>query len=98
MGENEKAEKVRSYQDLRVWQRGIELTIFVYKVTASFPREELYGSSSQLRRAAVSIPSNIAEGYGRNTKRHYRRFLAIARGSNLEIQTQFIIARKLGFG
>ena len=71
MTENEKERRIRSYRDLRVWQKGVELTVAIYKVTAAFPKEELYGLTSQLRRAAVSTPSNIAEGYGRNTKRDY---------------------------
>ena len=98
MVENEHPERVRFYRDLHVWQRGIELTLAVYKVTANFPKQELYGLTSKLRKAAVSIPSNIAEGHGRNTKRDYRQFLSIARGSNLELQTQLFIAEKLGFG
>ena len=71
---------------------------WIYKVTRDFPREELYGLTSQIRRAAVSIPSNIAEGYGRGTRRDYRSFIAIARGSTLELQTQLAIAGELGFG
>ena len=88
----------RSYRDLRVWQRAIQLTTAIYRCTETFAREELYGLTSQLRRAAVSIPSNIAEGKGRNTLREYRHFLAIARGSNMEVQTQLVIARELQFG
>lgn len=90
--------KVRSYQDLRVWQRGMDLTIAVYRATDSFPREEIYCLTSQLRRASISIPSNIAEGHGRSTRREYRHFLIIARSSNQELQTQLLIAERLGFG
>ncbi|MGB9031043.1 MAG: four helix bundle protein [Acidobacteriaceae bacterium] len=90
--------KIESYRDLIVWQRAIEMTVAVYRVTAGFPREELYGLASQLRRAGVSVASNIAEGYGRNSTGEYRQFLGMARGSNLELQTQLVIARKLQLG
>jgi four helix bundle protein len=89
---------ISSYRDLAVWQRSFELSIAVYKLTRDFPAEELYGLTSQLRRASVSIPSNIAEGYGRATRRDYRNFISIARGSVLELQTQLAIARELKFG
>ncbi len=87
-----------SYKDLRVWQESFALSIAVYKLTRDFPSEEVYGLTSQLRRAAVSIPSNITEGYGRGTRRDYRSFVSIARGSVLELQTQLAIASELGFG
>ena len=87
-----------SYRDLIAWQRAFDLSVQIYKLTADFPREETYGLSSQMRRAGVSIASNIAEGYGRCSSREYRRFLAIAYGSTLELQTQLEIAKKLGFG
>ncbi len=90
--------KVESYRDLIVWQRAIEMTLALYRVTAEFPREEIYGLTSQLRRAGVSVASNIAEGYGRPSRGDYRHFLGIARGSNSEAQTQLVIARGLGFG
>ncbi len=89
---------MRSYRELVVWQRAMQLTVAVYRCTKLFPREEMYGLTSQLRRAAVSVPSNIAEGYGRNSRREYRHFLAIARGSNMEVQTQLLIAKALSFG
>jgi four helix bundle protein len=89
---------VQSFRDLLVWQRSIELTAAVYRLTRDFPREELFGLTSQIRRAAVSIPSNIAEGHGRLSTGEYRQFLGIARGSNFEVQTQFEIARALKFG
>ncbi len=89
---------VTSYKDLKVWQRGIELSLAIYRLTAGFPVEERFGLVSQLRRAAVSIPSNIAEGYGRGTRKDYKQFLSIARGSTLEVQTQLLIARELGYG
>lgn len=91
-------ETCNSYRDLRVWQRAIELSIAIYKLTADFPREEIYGLSSQLRRAGVSIASNIAEGWGRASSGEYKHFVGIARGSNFEVQTQLVIARSLAFG
>jgi four helix bundle protein len=86
-----------SYKDLVVWQKAIELSSQIYHLTASFPRSEQFGLTDQMRRAAVSIPSNIAEGYGRNTKGEYIQFLGHARGSNCELQTQLTIATNLGF-
>jgi four helix bundle protein len=88
---------IQSHRELLVWKRAIHLSVAVYQLTASFPREEIYGLTSQLRRAGVSIASNIAEGYGRGSKGEYKQFLAIARGSNLEVQTQLVIARELKF-
>jgi four helix bundle protein len=87
-----------SYRDLKVWQRSIQLPVAIYGLTRGFPGKELYGLTSQLRRAAVSVASNIAEGYGRASKGEYRQFVGIARGSVLEIQTQLVIAKELGFG
>jgi len=87
-----------SYRDLKVWQRAIELSVTLYAYTADFPREEIYGLSGQLRRAGVSIASNIAEGWGRSSSGEYRQFIGMARGSNFEVQTQLVIAKKLGFG
>jgi four helix bundle protein len=88
----------QAFRDLQVWQRAIQLTLVIYQLTQGFPREETYGLSCQIRRAAVSIPSNIAEGQGRLTVGDFRQFLGIARGSNHELQTQLEIARALGFG
>lgn len=90
--------KIQSHRDLIVWQRAIDLSVAVYELTRQFPREEIYGLVSQLRRAAVSIASNIAEGYGRTSTGEYLQFLGIARGSNLELQTQLVIARRLSLG
>jgi four helix bundle protein len=90
--------KVQSFRDLLVWQRAIQLSVAVYRLTHDFPREEIYGMTSQMRRSAVSVPSNIAEGHGRLSSGEYRQFLGIARGSNFELQTQIEIARALGFG
>ena len=88
---------VQSHRELIVWQRAIQLSITIYRLTAGFPRQEIYGLTNQLRRASVSIASNIAEGYGRGSKGEYKQFLSIARGSNLELQTQLVIARELSF-
>lgn len=85
-------------QDLKVWQRAIDLTVCVYQLTQRFPREETYGLVSQLRRASVSIASNIAEGRGRLNPAEFRQFLGIALGSTFEIKTQLIVARRLGMG
>jgi len=73
---------VQSFRDLIVWQRSVQLTVAIYRLTQNFPREEMYGLSSQMRRSAVSVPSNIAEGQGRLSTGEFRQFLGIARGSN----------------
>jgi four helix bundle protein len=83
---------------LVVWQRGIELTVAVYKLTSVFPDTEKFGLTNQMRRAAVSIASNVAEGYGRATRGEYLQFLGHARGSCSEVETQIVIAKELGFG
>ena len=90
--------EIKSFRDLKVWQRSMEMAVAVYRLTQEFPREEIYGLTSQMRRAAVSVPSNIAEGHGRLGTNEYRQFLGIARGSNFELQTQLEIARVLGKG
>jgi len=87
-----------SYKDLLVWQRAIQMTLAIYRLTEGFPKDERFGLTSQLRRAGVSVASNIAEGYGRLSTGEYKQFLGMARGSNLEVQTQLVIARELGFG
>jgi four helix bundle protein len=79
----------QDFQDLSVWQRAMELTVSVYGLTKTFPREEIYGLTSQLRRASVSIASNIAEGRGRRTDGEFRQFLGIAQGSTYEVQTAY---------
>jgi four helix bundle protein len=89
--------KVRHYQELIVWQKAMDLVEEVYKVCRSFPREEIYGLTSQLRRAAVSIPSNVAEGQGRRTTADFLRHLSIAYGSLLEVETQILIATRLNY-
>jgi four helix bundle protein len=87
-----------SFKNLAVWQRSVEMTVAVYKLTSSFPASERFGLTNQLRRAAVSVASNIAEGYGRSTRGEYVQFLGHARGSNSEVETQLVIAKELGFG
>ena len=88
----------QSFKDLVVWQRSVELTTDVYKLSSKFPESERFGLTNQMRRAAVSVASNIAEGYGRLTKGEYVQFLGHARGSCSEIETQIVIAKNLGFG
>lgn len=91
------AEKIESYRDLRVYRAAYELGLRVYRFTADFPGHEKYGLSSQMRRSAVSIPSNIAEGYGRGSGKDYARFLKVARGSLAELDTQASFAADLGY-
>jgi four helix bundle protein len=86
-----------TYEDLKVWRRAMDLVLEVYRSTNSFPKQEIYGLTSQMRRAAVSIPSNIAEGKGRFSRKELLQFLFHARGSLLELQTQITIGRELGF-
>lgn len=86
-----------SFHDLRVWQEGMALTIELYRTTVGFPKSELYGLTQQMRRAAVSVPSNIAEGKGHYSDKEFLRFLFHARGSLLELQTQLMIAQQLQY-
>lgn len=86
-----------SHREQFIWKRGIELSVLCYQLTNTFPKSELYGLTSQIRRAVVSVPSNIAEGYGRTRKQEYVRFLQIALGSLRELDTQLIIAKQVGF-
>ena len=88
--------QVRSFKDLIVWQRAMDLSKAIYNLTASFPKDELYGLSAQMRRASVSIPSNIAEGQARGHRAEYRRFLYIALGSLAELETQLLLTEQLG--
>jgi four helix bundle protein len=88
----------KSFKELAIWQRAMESGLAIYKLTATFPDSERFGLVNQLRRASVSVASNIAEGYGRATKGEYVQFLGLARGSNCEIETQLAFARGLGFG
>jgi four helix bundle protein len=88
---------VQSYRDLVAWNKAMELVTEIYRMTHKFPKEELFGLMSQLRRAAVSIPSNIAEGKGRLSKGEFRQFLGNARGSLAEVETQILIAQNLSY-
>jgi four helix bundle protein len=89
---------VQSFRELVVWQSAIQLAVAVYKLSGGFPRDEAYGLTTQIRRASVSIASNIAEGQGRATTGEFRHFLGNARGSNSEVQTHLVPARELGLG
>jgi four helix bundle protein len=91
------SEKLKNYKDLKVWQRSYQLCLQIYKITKGFPDEEKYGLTSQLRRAAVSVPSNVSEGYGRKTTPEYIQFLYIAYGSICEIETQILLSGDLGY-
>jgi four helix bundle protein len=86
-----------SYKELRAWKQAVDLALEVYRLTEGFPRSELYGLTTQIRRSAVSVPSNIAEGKGRFSDREFALFLRHARGSLLELETQLFIAGKLGY-
>ena len=87
----------KGYKDLIVWQRAVKFVVEVYKVTNGFPREEIYGLTSQIRRAAVSVPSNIAEGQARNSPRAFASHLNIALGSSAELETQLIVANEIDY-
>ncbi len=89
--------KIKTIRDLKVWQKGIKLVKATYKVTENFPGGEQYGLVSQMRRSAVSIPSNIAEGFRRKHSKEYKQFLGIALGSSAELETQIVIARELNY-
>jgi four helix bundle protein len=88
---------VRHYRDLIAWQKAMDLVILVYQSTEGFPQREIFGLTNQMRRAAVSIPSNIAEGQGRSSRKDFLHFLAVARGSLQELETQCILANRLNF-
>ena len=88
---------VKSHEDLTVWKMSIDFVTDIYRITKDFPREEIYGLTSQLRRAAVSIPSNIAEGAARHSTKEYIQFLYISLGSIAEVETQLIIAKNLNY-
>jgi four helix bundle protein len=88
---------VKSYKELLIWQKGIKIVVLIYKLTKDFPKEEIYALTSQLKRASISVPSNIAEGFGRQTDKSFNHFLNISRGSLNEIETQLIIAKELDF-
>ena len=86
---------MHNIKELKIWNKAMELTVEIYKATEKFPKEETYGLTSQIRRAAVSIPSNISEGAGRNSKNEFRHFLSIANGSSYELQSQLVISNRL---
>ena len=88
---------LQSYRELLVWQKAMHLATMVYRLTEPFPKREIYGLAAQLRRAGVSVPSNIAEGYGRGSRREYLQFLTIAQGSLKELETQVLLAERLTF-
>ncbi len=88
--------RIHSYRDLRVWQEGISLAVICYELTKPFPKHELFGMTSQIRRAASSLPANIAEGYGRDNKGDYIQFLRIAQGSLKEVETHLILCTRVG--
>jgi len=88
---------VRSFHDLVAWQKAMELVTEIYKVSQKFPKEEMFGLTSQIRRAGVSIPSNIADGRGKSSKGEFQQFLYHARGSLAEVETQLLIAINLGY-
>lgn len=97
MGMSIDIQKIHRFKDLIVWQKAHNLAIAVYGLTKTFPREEQFGLTNQIRRAVVSIASNIAEGFGRNTAKDKNQFYAIAKGSTLEIDSQLLIAKDLGY-
>ena len=92
----DKPDQIRDYRDLIVWQEAMNIAEDVYALTRTFPREEVYGISAQMRRAAVSIPSNIAEGFGRAQRKSFVQFLRIAQGSLKELETQIMLSERIG--
>ena len=90
-------DKIKSHKDLKVWQESMTLVTQIYKISEDFPKHEIYGLTSQIRRAAVSIPSNIAEGAGRKGENEFKRFLFIALGSLSEVETQLEISQRLNY-
>ncbi len=88
---------ITSYRDLLVWQRGMDLVVEVYRISSDFPRHEQFGLIGQMRRAACSIPANLAEGHARPHSREFRRFISMAQGSRAELETHLMIAQRLGY-
>lgn len=88
--------RIRSYRDLKVWQRAMDIAVAAYELTKNMPPAEMYGMVSQMRRASASIPANIAEGYGRESKGAYLNFLRVAQGSLKELETHFILSERVG--
>lgn len=91
-------QQINTYKDLIVWQKSVDLVVAIYALTEEFPKTEIYGLTSQMRRSVISIPSNIAEGRRRGSKKDFHRFLIIAYGSGAELETQIEIAKRLPFG
>ena len=89
---------MRNFKELKVWQKGFQIAVNCFKITAAFPTQEKFGLSSQINRAGISIPSNIAEGSSRNSSKDYNRFIQISLGSCFEVETQLLIAKELNFG
>ncbi|MGE0629061.1 MAG: four helix bundle protein [Hyphomicrobiaceae bacterium] len=87
---------IQSYRDLQVWQKSIALSVACYRLTAAFPRDELYGMTSQIRRSSASVPANIAEGHGREHTRSFIQFLRVAQGSLKELETHLVLAEQVG--
>jgi four helix bundle protein len=88
--------QIRSYRDLKVWQMSMDLAELCYRTTRTFPKDELYGMTSQVRRAAASVPANIAEGHGRNSRGEYIQFLRVTQGSLKELETYLLLAQRIG--
>lgn len=88
---------VRAYYDLDVWKKAVDLVVAIYELSASFPREEMFGLTSQVRRSAVSVPSNVAEGHSRKSTAEFLRHISIAQGSLSELETQLVICERLGY-
>lgn len=97
MSHGTEEKEVRGFRTLKAWQKSYELSLEIYKLTKRFPKEELYGLTSQLQRAAVSVPANIAEGYERNHRKEYVQFLYIAKGSLGEVETYLLLSKDLGY-
>ncbi len=89
---------MRNFKELKIWQKGFKISIMAYELTKGFPKEEKYGIASQITRAAVSIPSNIAEGSSRDSEKDYKRFVEISLGSSFELETQLLISKSVNFG
>jgi four helix bundle protein len=96
-GVKESSEMLKNYKELKVWQKSYQLCLKIYRITADFPKEEKFGLTSQVRRSVLSVPSNIAEGYGRKTTADYIKFLYIAYGSNCELETQIMLSGDLDY-
>ena len=97
MGQNKSENWAKTFMDLLIWKKSMDFVTEIYKITADFPKSEMFGLTSQLRRAAISVPSNIAEGFGRKSKPDFARFCQIAIGSLFEQQTQLVVAHTIGY-